>query len=34
VWLVRKENEVALHQAEKRMVRCMLGFKLEDTVSS
>jgi len=29
-WPVRKENEVALQQAEMRMVRWMCGIKLQD----
>jgi len=29
-WPVRKENVVALQQAEMRMVRCMCGVKLKD----
>jgi len=33
-WPVRKENEVALQQAEMRMVRCMGGIKLKDRVPS
>jgi len=33
-WLVRKENEVALQQAEMRMIRCMCGNKLQDRVPS
>jgi len=33
-WPVRKENEVALQQAEMRMVRCMCGVKLKDRVPS
>jgi len=31
---VRKENEVALQQAEMRMVRWMCGMKLQDRVRS
>jgi len=31
-WHVRKENEVALQQAETRMVRWMCGIKLQDRV--
>ena len=31
-WPVRKENEVALQQAEMRMVRWMCGIKLKDRV--
>jgi len=31
-WPLRKENEVALHQAEMRMVRWMCGVKLQDRV--
>jgi len=30
IWPVRKENEVALQQAEMRMVRWMCGVKLQD----
>jgi len=33
-WPVRKENEVALQQAEIRMVRWMCGVKLQDRVPS
>jgi len=33
-WPVRKENEVALQQAEMRMVRCMCGIKLKDRFPS
>ena len=33
-WPVRKENEVALQQAEMRMVRWMCGIKLRDRVPS
>ena len=33
-WPVRKENEVALQQAEIRMVRWMYGVKLQDRVPS
>jgi len=33
-WLVRKENELALHWAEMRMVRLMCGVKLQDRVPS
>jgi len=33
-WPVRKENEVALQQAEMRMVRWMCGVKLQDRVLS
>ena len=33
-WPVRKENEVALQQAEMRMVRWMCGIKLKDRVPS
>jgi len=33
-WPVRKENEVALQQAEMRMVRWMCGIKLKDRVLS
>jgi len=33
-WPVRKENEVALHWAEMRMVRWMCGIKLQDRVPS
>jgi len=29
-WSVRKENEVALHRAEMRMVRWMCGMKIQD----
>jgi len=32
-WPVRKENEVALQQAEMRMVRRMCGIKLKDKFS-
>ena len=31
---VRKENEVALKQAEMRMVRWMCGMKLQDRIPS
>jgi len=31
-WPVRKENEVALQQAEMRVVRRMCGVKLEDRI--
>jgi len=31
-WPVRKENEVALQQAEKRMVRWMCDIKVKDRV--
>jgi len=31
-WPVRKENEVALQQAEMRMVRLMCDIKLKDSV--
>jgi len=31
---VRKENEVALQQAEMRMIRWMCGIKLQDQVPS
>jgi len=34
IWLVRKENEVALQQAEMRMVRWMCNVKVKDRVSS
>jgi len=33
-WPVRKENEVALQQAEMRMVRWMCGVKRQDRVPS
>jgi len=33
-WPIRKENEVALHMAEMRMVRWMCGIKLQDGVPS
>jgi len=33
-WPVRKENEVALQQAEMRMVRWMCGVKLQDRIPS
>jgi len=33
-WPVRKENEVALHQAETRIVRWMCGIMLQDRVPS
>jgi len=33
-WPIRKENEVALQQAEMRMVRWMSGIKLQDRVPS
>jgi len=33
-WPIRKENEVALQQAEMRMVRWMCGVKLQDRVPS
>jgi len=33
-WPVRKENEVALQQAEKSMVRWMCGMKLQDRIPS
>ena len=33
-WRVRKENEVALQQAEMRMVRWMCGTKLKDRFPS
>jgi len=33
-WLVRKENEVALQQAEMRMVRWMCNVNVEDEVPS
>jgi len=33
-WPVRKENEVAVHRAEMRMVRWMCGVKLQDRVPS
>ena len=33
-WPVIKENEVALQQAEMRMVRWMCGVRLHDRVSS
>jgi len=32
-WPVRKENEVALQQAEMRMVRWMCNVKIKDKVS-
>jgi len=31
-WVVRKENEVALQRAEKRVVIWMCGMKLQDRV--
>jgi len=34
IWPVKKENEVALQQAEMRMVRRMCGVKLQDRVPS
>jgi len=33
-WPVRKEKEVALQQAEMRMVRWMCGIRLQDRVPS
>ena len=33
-WPVRKENEVALLQAEVRMVRWMCGMKLQNRIPS
>jgi len=33
-WPIRKENEMALQQAEMKMVRWMCGVKLEDRVLS
>ena len=33
-WPIRKENEVALQQAEMRMVRWMCGVMLQDGVPS
>ena len=33
-WPVRKENEVALHWAEMRMVRWMCGVKLQRRIPS
>ena len=33
-WPVRKENKVALQQAEIRMVRWMCGVKLQDRIPS
>jgi len=33
-WPINKENELALHRAEMRMVRCMCGVKLQDRVPS
>jgi len=33
-WPVRKENEVALHWPEMRMVRCMCDVKTKDGVPS
>jgi len=33
-WPVKKENEVALQQAEMRMVRWMSGIKVKDRVPS
>jgi len=33
-WPVRKENVVALHRAEMRMVRWMCGIQLKDRLSS
>jgi len=34
IWPVRKENEVALQQAEMRMVRWMCGVKVKDRFPS
>jgi len=34
IWPIRKENEVALQQAETRMVRWMCGIKLQNKVRS
>jgi len=34
IWPIRKENEVSLQDAEKRMVRWMCGIKLQDKVPS
>jgi len=33
-WPIRNENEMALQQAEMRMVRWMCGIKLQDKVPS
>jgi len=33
-WPIKKNNEVALQQAEMRMVRWMCGIKLQDRVPS
>jgi len=33
-WPIRKENEVALHRTEMRMVRWMYGIKLQDRFPS
>jgi len=33
-WPIRKENDVALQQAEMRIVRWMCGIKLQDTAPS
>jgi len=33
-WPVRKENEVPLQRAEIRMVKCMCGIKLQDSIPS
>jgi len=33
-WSIKKENDVALQQAEKRMVRWMCGVKIQDRVPS
>jgi len=34
IWPIRKENEVALQQAEMRLVWWMCGVKLQDRVPS
>ena len=34
IWPVKKENQVALQQAEMRMVRWMCGLKLQDRIPS
>jgi len=34
IWLVKKENEVAIHRTEMRIVRWMCGVKLPDKVPS
>jgi len=33
-WSIRKENEVVLQWAEKKMVRWMCGMKLQDRIPS